>query len=639
MAVDVSLPHLDRPFDYSVPDAMADEVRVGCRVRVRFAGRQVGGFVLALDDSSDHPGGLQPLRRVTSGEPVLSPEVARLARTVADRYAGTLADVLRLAVPPRHARVEREPRPAPAILPEVRASPTGLAAWERAEGGTELLDQLAAGVTPRAAWTALPGDDWPAALAIAAKSCARAGRGAVLCLPDRRDVARVDAALTDVLGSGRHVVLAADLGPSARYRAFLSVLRGDVSVVVGTRAAAFAPVRDPGLLVVWDDGDDLHAEPRAPYPHVREVLALRAHQERAGLLVAGHARTPETQQLVESGWLTSVQAVRDVVRSAWPRVVVAAGDGGAARSARLPPEASALVRARLDRGPVLLQMPRTGYRARLACQDCRTPADCTECGGPLGQPGPSRPPTCRWCGRVEVGWHCTECGGERLRAPVVGERRTAEEIGRAFPGVSIRRSTGDQIIEHVSSSPAVVVATPGAEPTAEGGYAAGVLLDVGLTLARPDLRAAEDALRRWLAVAALVRPAADGGQLMVVGDPARPVVQALIRADPAGFAERELVQRRATRMPPSTRLATVEGPAPALAELADPRRDPNETEWPDPVELLGPVDIGADRARLVVRVPWAAGPQLAHTLALLQSGRSAHKQPPLRVVVDPAALG
>jgi len=649
VAVDVSLPHLDRPFDYAVPDTLADQVRVGCRVGVRFSGRQVSGFVLELDDSSEHPGGLHPLRRVTSKEPVLSPAVARLARTVADRYAGTLADVLRLAVPPRHARVEREARPAPAGAPG-EASPAGRAVLQRADGGDRLLDEMAAGGAPRAVWTALPGDDWPAALAAAAAACRASGRGVVLCLPDRRDVDRVDAALAAVLGDGQHAVLTADLGPAARYRAFLAVRRGDVSVVVGTRAAAFAPVVDPGLLVVWDDGDDLHAEPRAPYPHVREVLALRALQDGTGLLLAGHARTPEAQQLVEAGWLTTVQADRDVVRAAWPRVIVTGGGTGdrrrdqdpAARSARLPPEASAVVRTGLDRGPVLLQVPRTGYRARLACQACRAPADCPRCAGPLAQPGPSRPPTCRLCGRAEPGWRCAECGGDRLRAPVVGEQRTAEEIGRAFPGVSIRRSTGGARIGTVpAGSAAVVVATPGAEPPAVDGYAAAVLLDVGLTLARPDLRATEDALRRWLAVAALVRPAARGGQLVVVGDPAIPAIQALVRADPAGFAERELVQRRAARMPPSTRLATVEGPRPALVELADPARvaEPAGTQWPDPVDLLGPVDIAPDQARLVVRVPWSAGPQLARTLALLQSERSAHKQTPLRVVVDPAELG
>src|SRR4051794_39901139 len=108
IAVDVPLPHLDRPFDYLVPDDLAEAAAPGARVRVRFAGRLVDGFVLARLAASDHGGKLGFLDRIVSPEPVLAPEIAELARVVADRYSGVLADVLRLAVPPRHARVESE---------------------------------------------------------------------------------------------------------------------------------------------------------------------------------------------------------------------------------------------------------------------------------------------------------------------------------------------------------------------------------------------------------------------------------------------------------------------------------------------------------------------------------------------------
>ena len=106
VAVDVSLPHLDRPFDYLVPERLSADAVPGCRVRVRFAGRLVGGYLLERAEASQHPGGLAFLERVVSPEPVLTAEIAGLARAVADRYGGTLADVLRLAIPPRHATVE-----------------------------------------------------------------------------------------------------------------------------------------------------------------------------------------------------------------------------------------------------------------------------------------------------------------------------------------------------------------------------------------------------------------------------------------------------------------------------------------------------------------------------------------------------
>jgi hypothetical protein len=120
VAVDVPLAHLDRPFDYQVPEELSDDARPGVRVRVRFAGRLVDGVVLDRAARSDHVGKLGWLERVVSPEPVLSAELVALCRTVADRYAGTFADVVRLAVPPRHARVEAESaRPEPVDLDAV----------------------------------------------------------------------------------------------------------------------------------------------------------------------------------------------------------------------------------------------------------------------------------------------------------------------------------------------------------------------------------------------------------------------------------------------------------------------------------------------------------------------------------------
>src|SRR6202008_3770801 len=92
VAVDISLAHLDRPFDYLVPASMDEAAVPGCRVRVRFAGQLVDGYLLERADSSEHQGKLARLERVTSPEPVLTPEIFDLARAVADRYAGTLAD-------------------------------------------------------------------------------------------------------------------------------------------------------------------------------------------------------------------------------------------------------------------------------------------------------------------------------------------------------------------------------------------------------------------------------------------------------------------------------------------------------------------------------------------------------------------
>ncbi|MGA9343712.1 MAG: hypothetical protein WBV37_01300 [Nocardioidaceae bacterium] len=219
-----------------------------------------------------------------------------------------------------------------------------------------------------------------------------------------------------------------------------------------------------------------------------------------------------------------------------------------------------------------------------------------------------------------------------MRAPVVGSLRTAEEWGRSFPGTSVTTSGGDHVHDEIPDGPAIVVATPGAEPRAATGYAAAVLLDTWLSLSRPGMRASEESLRRWFNIASLVRPAGDGGRVVAVGEPSEPALQALVRWDPAGFAARELAERTSAHLTPAARLATItaspEAVTEALAALQLPRG----------AELLGPVPVDDDQVRVVVRTTRAHGAALAQALQHLQAGRTSRKLPPVRVQVDPADL-
>jgi primosomal protein N' (replication factor Y) len=223
--------------------------------------------------------------------------------------------------------------------------------------------------------------------------------------------------------------------------------------------------------------------------------------------------------------------------------------------------------------------------------------------------------------------------------------------------VPVLTSGGSQVLDRVGNDPAVVVATPGGEPVADGGYAGAILLDGWAMLGLASLRAAEEALRRWMNAAALVRPAGQGGTIVVVADAAQPAVQALIRWDPATFAERELAERAELRFPPAARMASLSGPPPAVASLL------SATTLPPAAELLGPLPgggrpaagkrLGNSRAeadargtgpspepvRYLVRVPRSEGTELALALRSGQAARSAAKEPgAVRIQLDPAEL-
>lgn len=662
----LSVPHLDREFDYLVSAEQSDDAQPGVRVRVRFHGRLVDGFVLERRNDTDHAGELGWLDRVVSAEPVLTPEIRRLVDAVAARYAGTRPDVLRLAVPARHARVEREVRRTGTAVPAAPAplpAPVDPSGWDAYGRGGQFLSALAEARAARAVWQALPGEAWADRFAEAAAQAVRAGRAALAIVPDQRDLDALWAAATALIDEGSVVALSAGLGPAARYRRWLAALRGTARLVIGTRSAVFAPLSDLGLVMVWADADDSLAEPRAPYPHAREVAMLRAHQARCAALIGGHARTAEAHALVRSGWAHDVVAARPVVRARTPRVV-ALDDSGyederdpAARTARIPSVALRAARSSLQAGaPVLVQVPRRGYVPSLACGRCRAIARCRRCTGPLSLAESSREPTgeqrtgptavCRWCGRAEPALRCARCGSASVRAVVVGARRTAEELGRAFAGTPVITSVGDAVVPAVAAGPALVVATPGAEPVAPGGYGAALLLDTWALLGRQDLRAAEDALAHWMTAAALVRSRADGGVVAVVAESTIPTVQSLIRWDPVGHAEAELAARTEVGLPPSVHIAAIDGSPGAVAALL------GEARLPEGADLLGPVELppGARRpagiaadvpvTRMLVRVPREQGLQLAASLRRGVGVLSARQtNDPVRVQIDPLHIG
>jgi primosomal protein N' (replication factor Y) len=630
--IDARVPHLDRVFDYAVPAALDDGAVPGARVRVRFAGRLTNGYVLDRLSSADHVGDLRPLERVIGVEPVLTPQTLELVTEVAERYAGTFSDVVRAAVPPRHARAEG----AAIARTDWRLEGADRSErWAAYENGSTLLKRLSAAPAgpTRAVWSAAPATSWAADLGALIDGVLRQPVGGVIVVvPDAADVDRVVAELDEARAAGVVATLSADQGPERRYRQFVTILRGGARVVVGTRASVFAPVQDLRLVVVWDDGDDALVDPQAPYWDARDVAALRSHLAGCDLVVGSPARSVTTQQWVESGWAKSVEPSRSTVAARAPSVRAHTAEDAArdeaAAAARIPHRAWEVARAGVQTGPVLVQVSRRGYLPVMSCQACRELARCF-CGGPLELRAGATTPQCTWCGALVGSWSCPSCGGRRLRAVAVGAERTTEEIGRAFPGIPVVSSHAGHMVDRVLDEPGIVVATPGAEPACDPGYRAVLILDARAQLARPQLDAPEDAARRWFAAARLARP---GAPVVVTAENAVPAVQALVRWDAPWLATRELRERAEAGLPPATRMAALLGEASDVVAVAQSLTVPHR--------MLGPVPVSERsdpmRERGLVVVKREHGAELSRQLRAITATRSAQaKTRPVHVRMDP----
>jgi primosomal protein N' (replication factor Y) (superfamily II helicase) len=618
--IDSALPQLDRLFDYAIPHALTDTAIPGVRVRVplRSAGRVSDGYIVELAPPGDYAGALSEIESVLSPIPVLTPEVWTLARKASERAAGNANDIVRLAIPGRQVRVEKayladEERE---LLPDLPQSPAiaGYEAGVFAAGGRFAVDAIP-GVIEVAADTWV--GRWAHTMAANAVATLARGQSAILCVPDYRDQAQLTAALHAVVPEQLIVHLDARQSNPDRYRNFLRCLTGGPLVIVGNRSVVYAPAKDLGLIAIWDDGDPLHAEPLSPYVHSRDAALLRQEQQDCSLMFFGHSRSTEVERLVELGYLLSVSPQPAVL----PRVIQTAqqdSNDRLAAQARIPSAAWREAKAALELGPVLVQVSRPGYAPRLACADCRQSARCHTCEGPLTQKSATAPPACSWCGALAVRWACSNCEGTKLRLVGAGATRTAEELGRAFPGVRIVLADGERPILSVDAKPSLVIATRGAEPIAAGGYRAVLLLDGESLIARESLRVGEDCLRSWSNATAL---AAHRAPVVLVGVGGR-LAAALATWTQADYARAELVDRRALRFPPAVRIATITGALDAVSAAAS-------AVGTAPSDVLGPVDLDNGTVRTILRFDYARGAAVASALrAELIRNATGRRRPP-----------
>ena len=593
VVIDSPLPQLDRLFDYSIPQEMVSQVITGVRVRVKFGRSKslLDGFVVEVVESSEFSGELNPISELVSGVPVLDPEIYKLVRAVADRQAATASDVLRLAIPDRSVAVEKKWLSSSSVATSAR----------RAERG---LKQTAL-VSP---FTTSDGPAWALLIRDICSRAVNGGSSVIVVVPDFRD----QTALVEILRSSQIsnfvINYTTDTQKSKRYSAFLNALGSDVSIVVGSRSAVYAPVRNLGQIIIWDDGDGSHQEPTSPYSHTRDISLLRQRLADCNLLFLGHSRSTEVARLVSLKYLEDVSVPFNL-----PKIAYSDTD------LRVDSMAWQAVRDGLKNGPVLIQVASKGTATSVFCSNCDKRAECRQCHGPLWIDDRNYV-KCRWCNAVNMDFRCLDCGGEKLKQGRAGSTRTLAEFGRAFPGVQLIEATAQDNIQTMKPGKFLVVATPGAEPRVHGGYAAIIILDAKLSLNRDSLRATEDAVRSWSNALAL---GSSESRAVLVGVSGVLAKKFSLWAH-AEISQHEYLSRAELRFPPSIRLASISSSKDLIQQVTSETKDLSgmETLGPMPIATNG---VGAEW-RVLIKYEYSDGAKLAELLKALSLKLSAGQQ-------------
>ena len=590
----------------------------GVRVRVPFGrGKSLlDAFVIELVDTPDFDGKLAEVAELVSSAQILSRNIYQLARSVADRQAATLSDVLKLAVPSRSVAVEKKWLAGPRPLTDTpnTQKPQPLRA-------TKLVEPRSLENTPI----------WVSEFLARAQLQIQANKSVIIAVPDYRDQAVLLAELAKSTLAENVVDYSSQQTKSIRYSAFLRCLLPLPVIVVGSRAAIYAPLQNLGEIIIWDDGDSSHLEPTSPYSHTREVAMIRQKIEDCSLFFASHARSSEIQRLVEMGYLQDESKAFAI-----PRLAITE------TAARVDGTAWALIRDAIESGAVLVQVSSRGTSTSAYCANCAERALCSSCNGPLWLDGQGHP-RCRWCNSTNLNFSCSSCKNRTLRHGRAGSTRTSAEFGKAFPGAQIIESNGENRLEWITPGKRIVIATPGAEPRVLGGYQAVVLLDCNELMSRDSLKASEEAVRLWSNAIALLSPT---GRAIAVGL-AGQLGKKLALWSQSDIAAAELATRRELRFPPAIRMASISGEAQLLQRVSailseDPR-----------IEVLGPMpiqsrDSGVQDWRSLLRFEYSHGAELAHFLKaqilLLTAGskrvsaKSGRAQRPIRIKMDDAEV-
>lgn len=590
--VDSGVYHLDQIYDYLVPDFLSSNVSTGIRIQVPFAGREVEALVLSRESHSDSIG-LKPISKVLSPQSVATTESLELIASVSKRWAAHPYDIIRSAIPPRVASVDRE---------EWNQSPshgmrkTGIRSYLHIPPFINRFEFLASAVKKNS------------------------GTGSTLILvPESRSISRLLDYLPD------SIVLDSSLERSERYRNFLKARYGQNQTIIGTRSAIFAPLEDLENIIVMDEGSEHHYEIRSPGWNVRDVAILRSMHTGVSLTYIGYSPSSEVARLIESKWISFTSQKSRVSVSSFPQ----------SHGELIPSRLVSEIRRSVQVGPVLFLAPRKGYSQAISCAHCRNIARCA-CGGKLHKRGSHSHAECTICAEQYSDWKCSWCQGTTQYLMGRGSDRFAFEIGATFPGNVIVQSSADKIVDRFDEARGLVIATPGSIPLTKNGYALVVILEAERLFMQADIRSHERARELFFSTAAT---ASGQGKVALVMPGDHPIIGGIAAWKPSLISQRELRERMEVNLPPFTRAVTLDiAQSESLALLRGLKKAQEDGRLPDSTQLLGPSILKGDISRIVALTPLAEGEAFIDLLHEFQRRRSSSKKVLATIRIDPYSL-
>lgn len=567
--VETPVSFLEQIYTYRVPADLADTAIVGSLVKIEFGHTVTRGLILRFvtdKESRKH----KDLLAVIGDAGMIDKNHLAHFQKVRDRFGGNLWSLLNTYLPPIPAKPKRIIQVSTSYVPKKIIGQE--LQFVKKEDYAKIADDpsLKCAISP------------PAGVAkfkiLVELAKLRFNLGSVLILvSDFREFDYYKEHLADEFKS-LFVALDTRADRNARYQSFLAANSGQQVVILANRSGAFTKLPSDSTVIVVNDNDPSHYEQRSPGWNTRDVTLLRSTGTSFIFLNSYHSL--EINRLISIGWME--------------RLTLAESNKCNIHNIDSANSYISLIKRGVKTGNVLVSVAEKGYANVFLCSKCKNTARC-DCGGKLRIEKQNAAPSCYLCTKIANHWRCDHCGNASPFVIGKGVDRTAEEIGKAAPGIKVMTSKRDQVAVLDPSQNQIVIATRGSEPFTL--YSAVILLDCERIYNQATLRAEEEAKHLWFDLLSRVK---DGGDYYLSLPNNHPATQQVLRRQI--FNTDDLIAREQSHLPPFYRTATIKGESSELAKFAENLRGRYL------FILSGPISIDQFKSYLIVRsdIPSAA---------------------------------
>ncbi|MEN9788291.1 MAG: hypothetical protein RLZZ473_355 [Pseudomonadota bacterium] len=406
-------------------------------------------------------------------------------------------------------------------------------------------------------------------------------------------------------------VLHSGLTDTERLAAWRSTHSGSADIVIGTRSAVFAPVRQLGLVIVDEEHDSSFKQQEGGFRYSARDLAL-VRAQREGLPIVLGSATPSLESLhnAATGRLTRLSLPQRTAAAQPPTLRLLDVRGESMHAGLSTTALRGIERHLAADGQVLVYINRRGYAPTLACTACGWLAPCLACDARMTVYRQADRLRCHHCGAERaLPRQCPQCG-YAVKTVGQGTERIEEVLGETFPGVGIARLDRDVIrrnedlhavVASVASGAARILV--GTQMVAKGhdfpALTLVIVLNADHGLFSTDFRAAERLAQTIVQVAGRAGRAERAGEVLIQTEfPEHPLLRSLLEGGYDAFAAAALEERHSAAWPPFSRLAALRASAPqaqTTLEFLQAAREAGEALDAGRVRLLGPAPAAMAR--------------------------------------------